>query len=157
MGNDEYKLLQFTGTNNKSLIKHKCGFVFSRRISELGRGCPKCYSKMSLLEQKVNQFLIYNKYNFIYQKRYEDLKRFSFDFCVLINNKEILIEVQGQQHYYTVNDAYLGTIEHQKERDNIKKEYCLANNIPLIEVPYWEIDNLDIFLKPKLNDYLEKE
>jgi hypothetical protein len=45
VGNCEYELLQFTGTKNKSLIKHKCGFIFSKRIFELGRGCPKCRRK----------------------------------------------------------------------------------------------------------------
>lgn len=47
VGNCEYELLQFTGTKNKSLIKHKCGFIFSKRIFELGRGCPKCRRKVN--------------------------------------------------------------------------------------------------------------
>ena len=49
------------------------------------------------------------------------------------------------------------SLEDQKRRDKIKKDYCLANNISLIEIPYWELKNLEQFLQLKFNDYLEKE
>ena len=34
-------------------------------------------------------------------------------------------------------------------RDNIKREYCKEHNIPLIEIPYWERDNMRDFLIDK--------
>lgn len=156
-GNKEYQLLQYKGTNYKSLIKHKCGFVFSTRLSdfEKTRGCPKCYRKISKGEQLVIDFLKKYNYNYIYQKRFENLKKFSFDFCVDINNNIVLLEVQGQQHYNNIE--IFDNLEEQQRRDKIKKDYCLANNIPLIEIPYWELKNLEQFLQLKFNDYLEKE
>ena len=69
----------------------------------------------------------------------------------------IAFEYQGQQHYYPVdfsgkND---GTAEKEYElnviRDNIKRDYCQKNNIKLIEIPYWEYDNMESFLRRKLN------
>ena len=155
--NNEYQLLQYKGTNYKSLIKHKCGFIFSTRLSdfEKTRGCPKCYRKISKGEQLVMKFLENHNYDYIYQKRFNDLKKFSFDFCIKLNNKIILLEVQGQQHYEDIE--IFDSLEEQKRRDKIKKDYCLANNIPLIEIPYWELKNLDQFLQLKFNDYLEKE
>ena len=33
--------------------------------------------------------------------------------------------------------------------DKIKTDFCNSNNIPLIRIPYWERDNLEIFLKNK--------
>lgn len=156
-GNNEYQLLQYKGTNYKSLIKHKCGFVFSTRLSdfEKTRGCPKCYRKISKGEQLVMKFLENHNYDYIYQKRFNDLKKFSFDFCIKLNNKIILLEVQGQQHYEDIE--IFDSLEEQKKRDKIKKDYCLANNIPLIEIPYWELKSLDQFLQLKFNDYLKKE
>lgn len=88
------------------------------------------------------------------KKKFEDLKKYSFDFSVIINNQMVLLEVQGRQHYEEVE--VFDSLEIQQERDKVKREYCLANNIPLIEIPYWEIDNIDNFLQLKFNDYLAK-
>ena len=48
-GNNEYTLLQYAGTNKRSLIRHKCGFIYSTRLLnfENTKGCPKCYKKIS--------------------------------------------------------------------------------------------------------------
>lgn len=157
-GNNEYLLLQYKGTNDKSLIKHKnCGFCYTARLSdfEKTKGCPKCYKKYSKGEQLVAQFLDNNNYYYVRQKRFDDLSRYSFDFCVRLNNQEVLLEVQGQQHYKEVE--VFDDFEKQIERDKIKKEYCLVNNIPLIEIPYWELKNVEKFLQLKFNDYLERE
>ena len=154
-GNNEYTLLQFKGTNEKCLIKHKkCGFCFTTRLGdfEKTKGCPKCYKKYSKGEQMVAKFLTDNNYHFTQQKRYADLPKFSFDFCVTLNNQEILIEVQGRQHYQEIE--VFDSFEKQQQRDKTKREYCLVHNIPLIEVPYWELQNLNDFLQLKFNDYL---
>lgn len=66
-----------------------------------------------------------------------------------------MIEVDGEGHYkpiqfggkdYDANKGYQTTIRH----DNIKTEYCIANNICLIRIPYWERDNLETYLFEKL-------
>ena len=36
-------------------------------------------------------------------------------------------------------------------RDNIKREYCKKNHVKLIEIPYWEYDDMESFLRKKLN------
>lgn len=156
-GNNEYELLQYKGMNERSLVKHQCGFCFSIRLTdfEKTKGCPKCYKKFSKLEQKVAQWLDNNNYDYKRQIRFNDLPKYSFDFSVQINNKEILIEVQGQQHYRQVE--IFDDFKIQEKRDNNKREYCLVNNIPLIEIPYWEIENLNNFLPLKFKDYLERE
>lgn len=155
---EKYIILQYTGSEKRSLIKHeKCGFIYSARLSdfEKTKGCPKCYKKFSLLEQKVASYLEKHNYYFEQRKRYSDLPRFSFDFLIKINDKTLLLEVQGQQHYKEIE--IFDNLKKQKERDNIKREYCLVNNIPLIEIPYWEINNLEKFLQLKFNDYLGRE
>ena len=55
-----------------------------------------------------------------------------FDFYLPTYN--IALEVQGIQHYDTTSPWY------RPEYDERKKEYCRNNNIRLIEIPYWDID-----------------
>lgn len=64
-------------------------------------------------------FLNTNNYNYIYQKRFKDLKKFSFDFCVFLNNKIILLEFQGQQHYKEIE--IFNNLCVQQKRDKIKR------------------------------------
>ena len=57
----------------------------------------------------------------------------------------------GQQHYQAID--YFGGEEKFKQqqlRDNIKRNYCLNKNIPLIEIPYTQLTNLNI--QQKLQD-----
>ena len=68
-----------------------------------------------------------------------------------------VFEYQGQQHYYPVDFSGKGQCFAELEfninviRDNIKREYCKTNNIKMIEIPYWEYDNMETFLRRKLN------
>lgn len=153
----DYTIVQYRGQKGRSLIKHDCNFIFSASIGDFSknRGCPKCKKKYSMFENKINNWLEKQDFVFERQKRFDDLKRYSFDFAIQINNKLILVEAQGRQHYQDIN--YFDDFEKQKKRDNIKRNYCLVNNIPLIEIPYWEEKNLENFLQLKFNDYLEKE
>ena len=58
------------------------------------------------------------------------------------------IEVHGRQHYEFVrfyHNTALGFIKHKK-RDQDKKEWCAANHISYIELPYDNIDNWEHIL-----------
>lgn len=59
-----------------------------------------------------------------------------FDFY--LPNKNAVIEVNGQQHYYETK-TFKQTLSDRQRVDNIKKEYCLKHNIKYIEIPYWLI------------------
>lgn len=151
----DYKLLQFKNTASRILIRHNCGFTYSLKFNSLKnhRGCPKCKKTYSKLEQKVEEWLKKNNFNYERQKRFKDFARFSFDFYIM-GKYPICIEVQGRQHYEPV--SVFDDLEIQQERDNKKREYCLINNIILIEIPYDKVDDLDNFFL-QFNDYLEKE
>ncbi len=116
-----------------------------------GSGCPKCSSSHG--EKQLSQIL--NKYNINYDEQHifdecEYLAPLKFDAYDLDNN--IAYEYQGEQHYYPVNFGGLDDETADKNfkvgqiRDNIKREYCEKNEIPLIEIPYWEYDNMEDFL-----------
>lgn len=106
--------------------------------------------KMSKYENKVMEILKKAKLSFYREKTFQDLKRglFRFDFYLPnVHGAPVIIEVDGEQHFKPVygRQAFLKGQEHDRQ----KNSYCLANNIPLYRIPYWEIYNLktvaDIF------------
>ena len=105
---------------------------------------------MSKYEDIVISILKKERINFLREKTFKDLKHglFRFDFYILdLNGAPIIIEVDGEQHFKPIygRKPFLKGQEH----DRRKNSYCLANNIPLYRIPYWEIKNLktatDIF------------
>ena len=102
---------------------------------------------MSKGEEKIIQLLKKGKYKFEREKRFTDLKKgkYRFDFYVHRGrSKFCLIELQGQQHYQQVKKFHRTRAEFvaAQERDRRKISYCLANQIPLYVIPYWELEKL---------------
>lgn len=106
---------------------------------------------MSKYEEQVMTILKQSKISFQREKTFSDLKRglFRFDFYIpSLQGAPAIIEVDGEQHFKPIygRQAFLKGQEH----DRRKNSYCLANNIPLYRIPYWEIKNLktstDIFI-----------
>ena len=106
--------------------------------------------KMSKYEDSVISILKRGQIKFIREKTFSDLRHglFRFDFYILdLNGAPAIVEVDGEQHFKPVygRQSFLKGQEH----DRRKNSYCLANNIPLYRIPYWEIKNLktstDIF------------
>lgn len=78
----------------------------------------------------------------------------AFDFYV---NNQYLIEYDGETHYqYNLHGWHnLEQLEKQQERDIIKNQWCKDNNIPLIRIPYWHLENLCIEdLLPETSKYI---
>ena len=132
-----------------------CGNIWNSLPSNLlrGSGCPKCVSSFG--EIKVKEFL--DKYNVNYRTRktYEDLLGIhngllSYDFYLPKYN--LLIEVQGEQHE-SPQELFGGefAFKKQQEHDKRKREYAQFHDIDLLEIWYYDIDNIDQILKEKLN------
>ena len=121
---------------------------------------------MSKGEDKIIRLLRAANIKFEREKTFADLRggKFRYDFYLPLYN--ILIEVDGEQHFKQVKVFQKNRSDFlkQQENDRRKNSYALANNIPLIRIPYWELDNLnnfsDLFQKKFLvvskwhNDYL---
>lgn len=109
-----------------------------------GRNCPIC--NQSKGEIYVERFLTDKK--IVFERQYSDyscrnVNPLLFDFKLEFNGIK-LIEFQGEQHYK--EKSYIGgmkTFEKIKKRDQIKRDWCKSNNIPLLEIPYWDIDNIE--------------
>jgi hypothetical protein len=115
-----------------------------------GSGCNLCNSSRG--EKAVRNFLNKNKIKFTEQKTFDDciyINKLKFDFYLPVYN--ILVEFQGIQHYQEFKTYFhkegRKSFEIQLERDKIKKQYCIDNNIRLIEIPYYDIKKIDNYLK----------
>ena len=101
---------------------------------------------MSHYEEKIVTLLKRGKIKFEREKRFSDLRngRFRFDFYVYVQGGPAVVEVQGEQHYQFVSRFYKSRKDFMaaRERDRRKISYCLANQIPIYIIPYWEIENL---------------
>jgi len=117
-----------------------------------GRGCPKC-SFQSKGENKIELLLKQRSINFIPQKTFPDCKNINvLEFDFYLPNYNANIEYQGRQHYESVD--YFGgekSFKLNQKRDQIKRDYCKNNNIKLIEIPYWDFDNIEQILQRELN------
>lgn len=96
--------------------------------------------KMSGYESYFIQLFKKEKISFIREKTYKDLRNGAFRFDFYLNNFDILIEVDGEQHFKPIygRPAFLKGQEH----DRRKNSYCLAKGIKLYRIPYWEIKNI---------------
>ena len=104
-------------------------------------------------EEQVIHLLRAANIKFVREKTYKDLRggRFRFDFYLPGFN--CIIEVDGEQHFKQVAKFQRTRADFlkQQENDRRKNSYCLANNIPLFRIPYWELPNIknarDLFQK----------
>lgn len=143
--------------------------------------CPECgYSKG---EKKIEEYLVKNNFTKTIQQDYEKLstkdinenkyyipqKTFkgllgvnkgllSYDFYLPEYN--ILIEYQGEFHDGSgdMGNYYMKqNLEKQQEHDKRKKQYAEDNKIKLLEIWYYEFDNIEEILRKELNSNKLKE
>ena len=117
--------------------------TIAKNIAEINK------DQRSLGEQAVEKWLLEHNIKFNIEDTFEDLKGVNdgylrFDFKIL--DKPILIEFQGLQHYQPV-DLFGGEEQFkiQKVHDMLKRNYCKAHNLRLIEIPY-DYKSLDEYL-----------
>lgn len=125
----------------------KCGNIWKARANHLlsGHGCPIC--KSSLGEKKIFNYLTKNNVLFIHQKTFGGLLGLyggllPYDFY--LPNQNLLIEYQGQFHDGTVSGDLQSEKEYKlrQEYDKRKREYARKRNIRLLEIWYYDFDNI---------------
>lgn len=143
-------------SNQKVWWKCKeCGYewktVIYIRTGQNKSSCPKC--NQSKGENKISTYCNFNNIVDISQYRFQDCKfkkLLSFDHY--LSEYNMCIEYQGIQHYEPVDFAGKGekwAEEQFKEnqiKDQVKRDYCKNNNIKLIEIPYWDFNNIEKIL-----------
>lgn len=118
-----------------------------------GNGCPKCHRSKG--ENKISSFLGKFNIEFEIQKKINNYNIFGGRIYFLVDfylpKYNTIIEYNGEQHYKPV--GYFGgekNYEIQQQRDMSLQKYCYDNKIKLIEIPYWDFDNIEEILIKEL-------
>ena len=148
-------ILEYKGNNVKTNIKcEKCLNIFQSVPVSLWRqrirGCPYCEKTKSLGECRIERYLRINNIQFRTQERFLQCKdKLCLPFDFYLPQYNICIEFQGEQHY---KETSLLWSEQLIKHDQIKRNFCKENNIVLIEIPWYDIDNIDKYLKDLKHD-----
>lgn len=139
---------------NWSLCKCDCGNFIKTRDNNLQSGATtSCGCVCSRGEFLIKEILDKNNINYIKEYTSKEILdqcggRYRFDFAIMDEKNVLisLIEFDGRQHYTGPEGKWKNSIslEEQQNRDKIKTEYCLNNNIPLLRIPYFEIGNINL-------------
>ncbi len=154
---DEYKLVgDYTGTNNNTTFYHKiCGNTFEKtphNFLQGGQRCPHCILPTKG-EQKIIDYLELHNEKYTFQKTYDDLRGINnglLSYDIYVDKQNILIEYQGQFHDGTAfkEDDY--KFYRQQEHDRRKRQYAKDHNIKLLEIWYWDFENIEEILSREL-------
>lgn len=139
---------------------HEWKALISSRNS--GCGCPQCSESNG--EKRVKKVLNCLLVDYIWQQKFDGLiglgsGNLSYDFYLPDYN--LLIEYQGEQHERPVDFKGLGKkyakeqFKIQQEHDKRKREYAQKHNINLLEIWYYDFDNIEKILDKYLLDLKE--
>lgn len=159
---NDFKVIgEYVGQKVDIKMRHECGYEFDVKPDNFVRTprCPQCTKKASSKgEDEVKKILNKLHIYFLRQHTFPDcryLQLLLFDFYLPEYNA--CIEFQGQQHYEPRDFGGRGEkwaikeFELSQIKDQIKRDYCKENNIQLLEIPYWEVDNMRKIIKDFIN------
>jgi hypothetical protein len=102
-------------------------------------------------ELAVMKILDKMKIDYLYNTTFwgvRDKALLRWDFIISPANDSKVIEYDGECHFFPVRYGGITEQEAQenlvssKRRDAIKDDYCVANSIPILRIPYYEKDNI---------------
>ena len=163
IGIDPYTISKRSGIKLK--WRCSCSYIWEASVDHRNddinpRGCPKCLYKT---EEIVYNFLIDKFQNVIRQFKAEWCKNITylpFDFLITINNINIIIEVDGRQHFENISN-WNDCIDTRK-RDIFKIKKAIENKYHIIHIfqkfiyndklKIWETKLLDAINKIKISE-----
>ena len=145
----------YEGMSSYVLVKcNKCGYVWrtlASLVANTDKGCPKC--NFSKGEKRISNFLEINNIKYVPQKTFDNLRatnKLRYDFYIPQYN--YLIEYQGIQHEKIIDFSGRGfeyakiQFENGVRNDNKKRKFASDNKIKLIEIWYYDFDNIEKIL-----------
>lgn len=145
----DYSLAKYNGSKKPIKIICKEHGIFEQlpdKHLNYRQGCPDCSSSKG--EERISVFLTNNNVRFEKYKTFSNLKdknNLNYDFY--LNDKNLLIEYNGEQHYYNSFHKELHDFHKQFHHDWLKRKYANDNNINLLVIPYWDFDNIELILQ----------
>ena len=141
-------VVQKVGYNNASKVIYKCRCECGQYTNVVGgslttghtTSCGCTLSKNNLL---ISAILDELKVDYVKEKVF-NVDNFMGRFDFYLPSCDIAIEYDGEQHFYPVDFAGRGEewarsqFELTQKRDKIKNDYCRANDIKLLRIPYYK-------------------
>lgn len=158
-GNDNFQLVSnYKNKYTKITLKHKkCNRKFKATLNNFTRNphCRKCGTSCG--EDKIRDLLEEYSIQYKEQATFEEChnqEMLPFDFKIELDNKIILIEYNGIQHYEPVK-FFGGDVKYKRQlkHDKIKRNFCSKNNIELIVIPHYDKNKIKEILKPKISNW----
>ena len=157
IGNKYGKLTVIAKDEELSIKNHRAHWICKCDCGNLKTVSSKCLRDgktnscgclVSIGEANIQKVLEENGVGFATQYSiFINNKWYRFDFAIIENEKVIkFIEFDGIQHYDTTQLHWNKDANQTIERDKIKNEYCLKNNIPLYRIPYNYRDEITLEL-----------
>ena len=141
--------------DSKTKVRCRCNICGHEWLAMPGNlrysGCPEC--NISHGERAIKDCLISHNIDFVTHKIFPGLVgvgggNLSYDFW--LEKSHILIEFQGEFHDGTAYQQTDEQYEVQKEHDNRKRLYAQNHGYKLIEIWYWEYDDINKILEREL-------
>ena len=98
-----------------------------------------------------------NNISYIFQYSFDDLKGINdglLSYDIYLDKMNILIEYQGEFHDGSAYKMFPERFKEQQEHDRRKREYAKSHNIELLEIWYWDFDNIEEILDKRF--YLQQ-
>lgn len=159
----EYEVLEdYINAKTKIKFKHlACNKTFSKKPNHFlnWHTCPFCV-KHSRGEEIIGNWLHDHAVEYIPQKTFHNLKTEKGHLLYLdfyIPEYNLAIEYDGQQHFKEVS-YFKNNVRENQIRDSIKNDFCKANKITLVRIPYYEVFSHSLKgFQHNLTQYLETE
>lgn len=156
---DEYVVeSEYIGKDNNIVFRHiECNSTFEKTPHNFlaGQRCPHCILPTKG-EQRIIDYLENNDIKYTFQKTYNDLRGINdglLSYDIHLHDYNYLIEYQGHFHDGTAFKENYEKFEIQQEHDRRKREYAKQHNINLLEIWYWDFDNIEKILEETLGGF----
>lgn len=146
------------GSDHKTdFICPKCGNIIKNKtigsVISKGLSCPVCKDGFSFPEKVIFNILSQLKCNFEYHKRFEWSLRKEYDFVIFDENKIIILEVHGLQHYENYGWKK-DCLKEQQLIDKTKIKLANDNNINCYIIIDARISDINFIKNSILNSQL---
>ena len=140
--------------DNRPLWKCQCACGNIKLVSShdlvLGNTVSCGCKNKSAGESQIEVILQEHNISYLYNKAYfKDLmgnngRELRYDFILFKNNEPIrLIEFDGEQHFKDI-PIFKQSFQQRQIYEKQKNKYALTHNIPLVRIPYWELNNITL-------------
>lgn len=140
----------------------KCNKYFNQSAKShlKGIGCPICNESKG--ERAVRLYLDKIGISYNRHKKFKGLVyKSALEFDFYLYDLNLLIEFDGKQHFEVVNFSKdhlenVRNFELYKTRDQIKNNWTRDNKVPLLRIPYWDIDKVPELIDEYLSYHVKK-